>query len=129
MKPIPEGWNTREIGAKSVDWYALAHDQVRYVGEAVAVVVAEDKYTARKAAELIEVDYEELPVVADPRRGWQPGAPLVEPSWGNNLVIDRDFGAATWRALRRRRRRDQGCRLDAALPASPMEPRGYGREL
>ena len=45
MRAIPEAWDTREIGAKGVAWYALTSDRVRYVGEAVAAVVAEDKYT------------------------------------------------------------------------------------
>src|SRR3984893_8000297 len=77
-KPIPQPYNKAGIGVHAYDWYALAHDKVRYVGEAVAAVVAEDKYTARKAAELVEVDYEELPVVADAERGMAPGAPLIE---------------------------------------------------
>src|SRR5271167_2581230 len=72
-KPIPQPYNKAGIGVRAYDWYALAHDKVRYVGEAVAVVVAEDKYTAHKAAELVEVDYEELPVVADAERGMAPG--------------------------------------------------------
>src|SRR6266704_1149213 len=38
--PIPEGWDTSVIGARRVDWYALAAERVRYVGEAVAAVVA-----------------------------------------------------------------------------------------
>src|ERR687898_764436 len=36
FKPIPEAWNTAEVGAKHVDWYPLAAHRVRYVGEAVA---------------------------------------------------------------------------------------------
>jgi carbon-monoxide dehydrogenase large subunit len=88
-KPIPQPYNKAGIGVRAYDWYALAHDKVRYVGEAVAVVVAEEKYTAHKAAELVEVDYEELPVVADAERGMAPGAPLIEPAWGTNLVMER----------------------------------------
>jgi carbon-monoxide dehydrogenase large subunit len=91
MKPIPEAWKTREIGAKGVDWYALAPERVRYVGEAVAAVVAEDKYTAYRALELIQVDYEPLPVVSDPEAALEPDSPLVEPSWGDNLITTRDF--------------------------------------
>src|SRR6266508_1718764 len=44
--PIPEGWDTSVIGARRVDWYALAAERVRYVGEAVAAVVAADRPTA-----------------------------------------------------------------------------------
>ena len=66
LRPIPEAWNTKEIGAKSVEWYCLTPDRVRYVGEAVAAVVAEDKYTAYEAIRLIDVEYEALPAVVDP---------------------------------------------------------------
>ncbi len=91
MKPIPEAWKTREIGAKGVDWYALAPERVRYVGEAVAAVVAEDKPTAYRALQLIQVDYEPLPVVTDPEAALEPDSPLVEPDWGDNLITTRDF--------------------------------------
>src|SRR6266705_3491092 len=58
--PIPEGWDTSVIGARRVDWYALAAERARYVGEAVAAVVATDGPTAVAAAELVEVDYQPL---------------------------------------------------------------------
>ena len=48
--------------------HLLAQDRVYYVGHAVAVVVATDRYIARDAADLVEVDYEELPAVADPEK-------------------------------------------------------------
>src|SRR5579863_1049134 len=60
---IPEAWDTAEMGAKRVHWYVLAPDRVRFVGEAVAAVVAEDRYTAYEARDLIEVEYEDLPAV------------------------------------------------------------------
>ena len=91
MNPITESYDTAAMGAKSVKWYALCPERVRFVGEAVAAVVAEDKYTARKAANLIEVDYEELPVAFDPEEAMKPGAPLVEPEWGDNVMVTRDF--------------------------------------
>src|SRR5438094_7620948 len=71
MNPIPETYDTAAVGAKGVKWYALCTDRARYVGEAVAAVVAEDKFTAYEAVELIEVDYEELPVVRDPEQAMQ----------------------------------------------------------
>jgi aerobic carbon-monoxide dehydrogenase large subunit len=55
----------------------LASDKVRYVGEPVAVVVAEDRYVAEDVAELVVVDYEPLPAVADPERAMEPGAPIL----------------------------------------------------
>jgi len=91
MNPIPETYDTAAVGAKGVRWYALCVDRARYVGEAVAAVVAEDTFTAYAALDLIEVDYEELPVVADPEQAMQPGAPLVEPDWGDNIMASRDI--------------------------------------
>ncbi|MGD9763960.1 MAG: xanthine dehydrogenase family protein molybdopterin-binding subunit [Candidatus Binatia bacterium] len=91
MNPILEAYDTAAMGAKGFHWYALCPEKVRFVGEAVAAVVAEDKYTARRAADLIEVDYEELPVVSDPEEAMKPGAPLVEESWGDNILVTRDF--------------------------------------
>ena len=72
--PIVEAFDTQAMGAKGVKWYALCHDRVRYVGEAVAAVVAEDKFTAYEALDQIEVDYEELPVVSDRDEAMQPEA-------------------------------------------------------
>jgi aerobic carbon-monoxide dehydrogenase large subunit len=55
----------------------LATDKVRFQGQEVAAVVAEDPYIAQDALELMEVDYEPLPAVADPRRALEEGAPLI----------------------------------------------------
>ena len=55
----------------------LATDKVRFQGQEVAFVVAEDRYAARDALELIEVDYEPLPVVSDVRRALDDDAPVI----------------------------------------------------
>jgi aerobic carbon-monoxide dehydrogenase large subunit len=55
----------------------LATDKVRFQGQEVAFVVAEDKYSARDALELIEVDYEILPAVIDAKKALEPGAPVI----------------------------------------------------
>src|ERR1700730_14296784 len=55
----------------------LATDKVRYQGQEVAFVVAEDRYSARDALELIDVDYEPLPPVMDARTALDPGAPVI----------------------------------------------------
>jgi carbon-monoxide dehydrogenase large subunit len=91
INPIPEAYDTSEMGAKKLGWFSLCSDRARFVGEAVAAVVAEDPFTAREALDLIEVDYEELPAVVDPEEALKPDAPLVEPSWGDNLLVTRDF--------------------------------------
>ncbi len=65
--------------------HLLAQDRVYYVGHPVAVVVATDRYLAADAAELVEVDYEPLPAVADPEKALAAGAPAVHPQWPDNI--------------------------------------------
>jgi len=68
--------------------YALAVNKVYFVGHPVAVVVAEDRYLARDALDLIEVDYEELPPVTDPQKALQPDAPIIHEDLGTNLAFE-----------------------------------------
>ena len=75
-------------------WSPLAVDRVRYVGEAVAVVVAETRGQARDAAEKVEVDYEELPAVTDAVEALKPGAPQLHPEAEGNLIFDWELGDA-----------------------------------
>lgn len=67
--------------------YVLAPDKVCFVGEGVAVVVAEDRYAARDALDLIHVDYEPLPVVSDPEKALAPGAPVIHSEWPDNVAF------------------------------------------
>jgi carbon-monoxide dehydrogenase large subunit len=67
--------------------HLLAQDRVYYVGHPVAVVVATDRYLARDAADLVEVDYDVLPAVADPEKALAPGAPPVHPEWPDNVAF------------------------------------------
>jgi CO/xanthine dehydrogenase Mo-binding subunit len=72
-------------------WRCLAAEKVRYVGEGVAVVVADSRYLAEDAVPLIEVEYEPLPAVVDPEAALAEGAPLVHESLGSNLAYERTF--------------------------------------
>src|SRR5215472_9676211 len=65
----------------------LATDRVYFVGHPVAVVVARDRYLARDAADLIEVDYEVSPAVADPEKALERGAAAVHPEWPDNVAF------------------------------------------
>lgn len=67
--------------------YVLAVDKVCFAGEGVAAVVAEDRYAAQDAIELIEVDYEPLPVVSDPEKALEPGAPVIHSQWPDNVAF------------------------------------------
>jgi carbon-monoxide dehydrogenase large subunit len=70
----------------------LATDKVRFQGQEVAFVIAEDRYSARDALELIEVEYEPLPVLVDPRTGLDPGAPLIR----DDIAGQRDNRIFDW---------------------------------
>ena len=72
-------------GTKVPDHRPLAVDIVNYVGDGVAVVVAESPYIADDALELIDVDYEPLPVVVDARAATQEGAPVLYEEIANNI--------------------------------------------
>ncbi|MBA0127178.1 xanthine dehydrogenase family protein molybdopterin-binding subunit [Haloechinothrix sp. YIM 98757] len=75
--PIPEQRIARA--------HALATDTVRWVGQGVAAVAAVDRYVAEDALELIEVDYEPLPVVADLEQALAPDAPKLYEDWPDNV--------------------------------------------
>jgi len=68
------------------DEYILA-DKARYVGDPVVAVAAVDEKTADEALDLIEVEYEELPFVLDPREAMKPGAPQIHDYAKNNIVV------------------------------------------
>src|ERR1043166_4818544 len=65
----------------------LAGNRVYFVGHPVAVVVAKDRYVARDAAELIEVDSEPLDVVSDPEKALAPGSPLTHADLASNQAF------------------------------------------
>ena len=65
----------------------LAEGKVRFYGDPVAVVIAEDKYTARDAIDLIDVDYEPLPAVIDIEKAMQPDSPLLYEEYGTNVPV------------------------------------------
>jgi carbon-monoxide dehydrogenase large subunit len=65
----------------------MAVRRVRYVGDPVAVIVAENLSIAEDARELVEVDYEMLPAVADPEVAIEPGAPLLYDELGSNIAF------------------------------------------
>lgn len=70
----------------------LVADKVRHVGDPVALVIAEDKYTAKDAADLVDVEYEILEAVVNPKDATQTGAPLVHDGVPNNTIYDWEIG-------------------------------------
>lgn len=80
------------VGVKQpMEHWCLGIDRVRYVGEPVAVVVAENRYLAEDALDLIKVSYEPLPAVVDPEVAIGTDAPVLHPGVGSNLVSDRHY--------------------------------------
>ncbi|MCS7286761.1 MAG: molybdopterin cofactor-binding domain-containing protein [Anaerolineae bacterium] len=71
-------------GVVRKDWPVFAMDKVRYIGDAIAMVVAEREEIASEALKLIEVDYEPLPVVTSPQEALKPDAPKIHE--GGNLL-------------------------------------------
>ncbi|MDP9464932.1 MAG: aerobic carbon-monoxide dehydrogenase large subunit, partial [Actinomycetota bacterium] len=75
---VLEGLGLAWVPTLSYDTAAvLATDKVRFQGQEVAFVIAEDKYSARDALELIEVEYDILPPVVDAKKALEPGAPVI----------------------------------------------------
>src|SRR3989454_8801453 len=67
--------------------WALCRERARYVGEIVAMVVADSAERAEDAVDLIEVEWDRLPPVVDMTRAAEPGATLIHPEWGSNVGI------------------------------------------
>ena len=76
------------IGLYLKDRHIFAVDRVRYVGDAVAAVIATSERIAEESVQLVEVEYEELPAVFDPVEAIQPGAPLIHPDLGKYKVVN-----------------------------------------
>ncbi len=74
------------VGQRETPYYFLAKERVRYVGEPVAIVLADSPHAAEDGAELVEVDWEQMPSVGDAEAALDPDAPLVYEDWPDNLA-------------------------------------------
>ena len=106
-------------------WRPLAHETVRYVGDAVAIVVADSSAEARDAAEAVVVDYEELPAVTEAVAALEAGAPQIHPEAPGNLIFDWEIGdsAETDRAIAMAAHVTEIELHNNRLSPNPMEPR------
>jgi aerobic carbon-monoxide dehydrogenase large subunit len=75
-------------GLKKVTFAAMARDKVRFVGDLVAVVVAESRYVAEDGAEAVVVDYDPLPAVASIEGALDPGSPPIFEDLADNIVLE-----------------------------------------
>jgi aerobic carbon-monoxide dehydrogenase large subunit len=87
LKPIPCLWLVPGSDLKIGPYSSFAKDVVRYVGDCVAVAVAETRYQAQDALDLIDVDYEPLPAVVNPQRAVASGAPQLHPDIAGNQAF------------------------------------------
>ena len=89
---LPVGWLLPDL--KQVAYPVLANEKVRYQGQPVAVVVAQERYQAHDAADAVDVDYERLDAVTDPAEAVSGGAPQLHDDAPNNVAFDFELGDA-----------------------------------
>ncbi|HEY6937335.1 MAG TPA: xanthine dehydrogenase family protein molybdopterin-binding subunit, partial [Terriglobales bacterium] len=108
---------------------ALAKGRVRYVGEPVAAVVAEDPYIARDAAEMVAVDYEPLPVVLDMEKALEKDSALIYQDFGTNKAFTHAMKSGDIEAAYKKADRVVKVRLlNQRVAPSAMEPRSIVAE-
>ncbi len=90
MRPFPVGV------PEPVEYYPMAIDKARFVGEPVAVVVADTRYIAEDAAELVEVEYDPLPAVMDAEAATRPESAPLHENVGSNVANHRVFSYGEW---------------------------------
>ena len=87
LQPMPCAWLLPDSGLKIADYPPIAKDTVRYVGDIVAIAVAETREQAADALDLIDVDYEPLEATLDPVESSKPGAPQLHDGIENNQAF------------------------------------------
>jgi carbon-monoxide dehydrogenase large subunit len=96
IAPLPQAVVLPALPAKYPTHWPLAVGRVKFHGEAIAAVIAKDKYVAEDAAESIVAEYEDLPYVGDPEKALLPGAPIIHEGWEDNQIFAMTFtGGAT----------------------------------
>src|SRR5215472_8349492 len=121
--PVPCGAAIPDM--KLPEHRVLATNKVYWMGHPVAMVVAESKYIARDAVDLIHVDYEELPAVTDEERAADPKSPVIHEKFGSNIAYKLTAGEGDIEAaLKAADKIIQQKILNKRLAPISMEPRG-----
>ncbi len=125
MMPATSGKNRDGSTTPRPPQYALAQGRVRYVGDPVAVVVAETAVQARDAAEAVLLDIDALPTVTAARAAARPGAPVLHAEAPGNLFLDYHYGdtAAVAAAFARAAHVTRLSLANNRVVVAPMEPR------
>ncbi len=113
--------------ARSPQRPVLAHGKVRFVGEAVALVVADSAAAAQDAADLVEVEYRDLPSVTDPEGALAAGAPQLSDEVPGNLAWESEIGdeKAVEAAFAAAAHITRANVISTRVAPNPMEPRAY----
>ncbi len=128
LKPIPAAapfkWRDGS-DQRLAQRLSLAHEVVRHVGEPVALIVAETAVQAQDAAEMVMVEYEDLPAVVTAAEAMAPGAPQLHPGAPGNMVLDFVGGdaAATDAAFAKAAKVVKLTAYHSRVIGNPMEPR------
>ncbi len=126
VNPMPCAWQAGKVKNNVNTPRVLEIDRVTFTGAGIAVVVAEDRYTAQDALELIHVDYEVLPAVVDAEKATKAGAPQLHENAPNNIAVEWTCGTqdATDRALKEADVVVKQRMINQRLIPTPMETRG-----
>ena len=89
---LPMAWAPPGVEVNTPDHWVLAKDEVKHVGDPVALVIGDDRYGVVDATEAVVVEYDPLPVVTDPEKALEEGSPLVHQQFGTNKVCDWSLG-------------------------------------
>jgi carbon-monoxide dehydrogenase large subunit len=92
LAPLPMAWVPPGVELKTPEHWPLARGKVCHVGDAVAVVVGDDKYAVVDASEDVVVEYDPLPVIVDPEKALEEGAPVIHEQFGSNHSYDWSLG-------------------------------------
>ncbi|MCX7139193.1 MAG: xanthine dehydrogenase family protein molybdopterin-binding subunit [Proteobacteria bacterium] len=111
--------------ARTPDRPVLAHGKVRFVGEAIALVVADTAAAAQEAGELVEVEYRDLPCTVQPEHSLEAGAPQLHDDVPGNLAFEAEAGdEATVKAAFAQAAHVTKLKVESTrVSPSPMEPR------
>ncbi|HXM56700.1 MAG TPA: xanthine dehydrogenase family protein molybdopterin-binding subunit, partial [Candidatus Dormibacteraeota bacterium] len=124
VPPLPISWLLPEAAGTAPEQRVLAGEIVRYAGEPVAVVIADDEYLAADAALGVHVAYEPLPAVTDARAAHASDAPQLHANVPRNVSFERDAGPGDTQAI------EAGAEVvvsatirNQRVAAAPIEPR------
>jgi aerobic carbon-monoxide dehydrogenase large subunit len=127
LNPLPAAWQAGGVKNNAVTPRVLAVGAVHQVGDPVAVVVAENAYQARDAADAVQVRWDPLPAVVDARKATEPGAPQLHEEAPNNIVLEWSCGKEASEvdaALEQAELTIDGHIVNQRLIPAPIDPRG-----